>query len=110
MDSRNFTEVALACSVLNEKGYTFTQIADLVGWDVDRVEWLSRAGRDATLRGVLDGCDSIDAYTKLMCSSLPVRKAVVKGMGDGLVTKKLLAAASVLVQRRAKRNEKRKGE
>lgn len=106
---RNFGEAAFACSVLSEMGYTFLQIAELAGMGVDEANWLARAGRDATLRGVFDACDSVDVYTKLMCSSMPVRKATIKAMGNGFITPKLLAATTALVQRRALRNEKRKG-
>lgn len=106
---RNFGEIALACAIIKEKGYTDIQIANRVGMGAEEVSWLAKAGHDAVLRAVLFGCDSVDVYTKLMCSSMPVRKATIKAMGCGMIDEKLLAATTVLVGRRAKRNEKRKG-
>lgn len=107
---RNVGELALACAVLLKKGYTDIQLADLVGWEVDQVNWMAMAHHNEALHGLLDACDSASVYIKLMRSNVAIRKATVKEMGSGLVTKKLLTMTTALVGRRAKRNGKRKGE
>ena len=105
---KNFGEIALACAMAREKKYTDSEIAVVAGINENQVGWIVRAGRDGTLRNVLESSDSVASFCMFMTADPDVKMQSIKiAIETGeYINQKLVDTARRLVLTRVPRKAK----
>ena len=105
---KNMGEIALGCALARENKYTDLQIAKAGGIDEDQVGWMVGAGRDGTLRNVLESSDSIAAFCMFMEADSRVKMQVLRNAieSGGYLNQKLIETARRVVLIRVPRKSK----
>lgn len=104
---KNFGDIALACAIGREKKYTDSLITQAAGLYENQTGWMVRAGRDGTLRNVLEVSESIEAFCMFMEADPRVRMQAIRLAieSGGYLNQKSIEVARRVVLARAPRTK-----